>query len=114
MDPRQLVGAKLDEIRDSSRIQELDHLLRDGKLHMMTPLNLKEGWVGVSLIFGVARNGIYPGYIAAVLNLKAVLDYEAINETRNISHALMPAVPENYRLIAAIEHICELLKKKIK
>lgn len=84
IDPGNLVGTSVSEIRDENEINKLNEMLGSDEIRMYEPINLKEGWLGIPLDFRVVKNGKVIGYMASILNLENVLDeiYDNFNSER--------------------------------
>ena len=74
IDPVNLVGRSVKELRAKEKMKSLDNLMTDDALSMFPPLNLIEGWVGLPINFRVQRNGETVGYVAPIISFKAILD----------------------------------------
>ncbi len=74
VNPSQLVGHSVREFRDSASLARIEVAMQDEKFHMFSATNLVEGWVGIPLHFGVVRNNELIGYIAAIIDFKAIID----------------------------------------
>lgn len=74
MDPVGLVGTSLESLRDKAHLKRVDSMIRDENLHMLDPFNLREGWIGAPLNFGIKREGKLVGYIAPIISLRTILD----------------------------------------
>lgn len=74
MDPIQLVGRSVYDLRSDEKIKRLDKLMTYDSIQMFPPLNLAEGWVGLPINFRVHRNGTTIGYVAPVLSFKSFID----------------------------------------
>ena len=70
IDPSGLIGANVRDFRGNSSIRVLEAIMEDSDLHMFKPLNLMEGWVGISFNFSIWKNGVQDGYGIAVLNFE--------------------------------------------
>ena len=74
MDPIQLVGRSVYDLRSDEKIKRLDKLMTYDSIQMFPPLNLAEGWVGLPINFRVHRNGTTIGYVAPVVSFKSFID----------------------------------------
>ncbi len=73
IDPSGLVGTNVRDYRDEDAIRRLEELMEDEKLHLYKPLNLIEGWVGISLNFSIKREGETHGYMLAIVNFNSII-----------------------------------------
>ena len=74
MDPIQLVGRSVFDLRSDEKIKRLDKLMTFDSIRMFPPLNLAEGWVGLPINFRIHRDGTTLGYVAPVLSFKSFID----------------------------------------
>lgn len=74
VDPGQLIGTSVRDIRGEDEIARLDALMDDEEFHLFTPINMVEGMIGVPLNFNITRAGSSVGYIAAIVDFKTLID----------------------------------------
>ncbi len=74
IDPNRLSGNPIPQRSNEAIIRRMDSIMLTRELHLSKPVNLLEGWVGISFSFGVFRNGQSIGYITPAFSLKKVLD----------------------------------------
>jgi nitrogen-specific signal transduction histidine kinase len=74
INPSNLIGKTVYELRDSLAIKRLNKLLSSDKLKLFPPINLYEGWVGIPINFSVKRNDSVSGYIASIINFKNIIE----------------------------------------
>ncbi len=74
IDPNDLIGRSVGEFRDQASLARIDEAMIDEAFHLFAATNLVEGWVGIPLHFGIIREGNLIGYIAAIINFKAIMD----------------------------------------
>lgn len=73
MNPANLVGKKVNSLRNDKEIENLDRLLGKDGLHLFPPINLVEGWPGLPLNFRVYRDGKVLGYVAPIIDFKSII-----------------------------------------
>ena len=74
INPAGLVGLNVANFRDSVSMLRIDRVLDDEEYHLFAPANLVEGWVGVPLHFSIERKGTTIGYVAAIVNIRSIID----------------------------------------
>ncbi len=74
IDPSDLIGSSVREIRDAASMARIDAAMKAEGFQMFSATNLVEGWVGIPLHFSIVRDGDLVGYIAAIINFKAIID----------------------------------------
>ena len=75
IDPFQLKGATVKNIRPKHEIKHLDRLMNQPAIELFPPINLIEGWAAFPFNFSVKnKNGVVIGYIAPVVNVKYLLN----------------------------------------
>lgn len=74
INPSGLIGISVKDLRDEETIKRLDAIMDDEEFHLYPATNLVEGWVGIPLHFNVVRDEKSIGYIAAIINFKAIID----------------------------------------
>ncbi|GGW72997.1 two-component sensor histidine kinase [Winogradskyella epiphytica] len=76
IDPPGLKGVSLKNLLSNERIEALDELMTTDDILIFTPINLREGWVGLPFNFTVHDNqNEVLGYMAPVINAKYLLNY---------------------------------------
>lgn len=76
IDPAELKGKSVKDLRTEEEIDELSKLLLTNEIKLFEPINLKEGWAGFPFNFSVKDIKGQPiGYMAPIINVKYLLDY---------------------------------------
>jgi signal transduction histidine kinase len=73
IDPSSLVGTNVGDYRGETALRNLERVFQDEKLHLYKPLNLIEGWVGISFNFSVRDKGEVIGYVIAIVNFNSII-----------------------------------------
>lgn len=73
INPANLVGTSVRDIRSDATIQRLDRVMQDEQFHLFKVTNLVEGWVGIPIDFNVVRNKQSVGYIAAIADFNSII-----------------------------------------
>ncbi len=85
IDPSNLRGTSVKNIRDHKRITELNELMVSNDIKLLTPINLREGWAGFPFNFSAKNSkGEILGYITPILNVKYLLDYFYENNNEDL------------------------------
>ncbi|MEQ8584182.1 MAG: HAMP domain-containing sensor histidine kinase [Marinoscillum sp.] len=73
-DPAKLIGSSVREFRSAAEIAELDAVMRDELIHLLAPINMVEGKVGIPVTFGIVRDEQVLGYVAAIIDFKTLIN----------------------------------------
>lgn len=73
-DPGKLIGTSVREIRSEGEIAELDAVMRGESIHLLAPINMVEGMVGIPATFSIVRDGVVLGYVAAIIDFKTLIN----------------------------------------
>jgi PAS domain S-box-containing protein len=72
--PAGLVGSNVSQFRSERELKLLDEAVLKENILMFEPFNLVEGWAGISMNFGIKRNGKAIGYVSPIINLNYILE----------------------------------------
>ncbi|WP_348717139.1 sensor histidine kinase [Tenacibaculum sp. 190130A14a] len=85
IDPSNLKGISVKNIRDEKRIKELNDLMNSKEIKLFTPINLREGWAGFPFNFSARNNkNEVLGYVTPIINVKYLLDYFYENHNEDL------------------------------
>ncbi len=85
IDPSNLKGISVKNIRNKERIKELNDLMTSKEIKLFTPINLREGWAGFPFNFSARNNkNEILGYVTPIINVKYLLDYFYENHNEDL------------------------------
>ncbi len=74
MDPAKLEGTSVKQFRNEAELALLNYAIERETMVMFEPFNLKEGWPGLAMHFGVHRDSVPIGFVATIVELQYVLE----------------------------------------
>ncbi|MDX1773423.1 sensor histidine kinase [Oceanihabitans sediminis] len=76
IDPANIKGLSARELMSTHGLKEFEELMKSDSINLMTPINVKEGWVGFPFSFKVEnKQETTNGYLTSILNVKYLLNY---------------------------------------
>ncbi len=81
VNPDGLVGTSVKDIVGAKGIRNLESVKRSESFKSFGPVNLVEGRVGITLDFGILKNGESIGYISAITDFKPIVERIYSEET---------------------------------
>ncbi len=87
IDEAGIKGMNVSKFRPKEEIEELDKLMKSDKIRLFEPINLYEGWAGFPFNFAISNNNNEViGYMAALINVKYLLDYFYLPDESDFVH----------------------------
>ncbi len=74
IDPNNLAGSFIPQKSDEEIIARMDSIMLTKEISMSRPINLYEGWLGISFAFSLFQEGNPVGYVTPILSLKEILE----------------------------------------
>ena len=86
IDEAGIKGMNVSDFRPKEEIEELDQLLKSDRISLFEPINLYEGWAGFPFNFSIKINNEVIGYIAALINVKYLLNFFYLQDESEFVH----------------------------
>jgi two-component sensor histidine kinase len=87
IDEAGIKGMNVSDFRPKEEIEELDKLMKSDSIRLFEPINLYEGWAGFPFNFAISNNNNEViGYMAALINVKYLLDYFYLPDESEFVH----------------------------
>lgn len=74
IDPNHLAGNHIPQVTNPEIIARMDSIMLDRDIHVSRPINLLEGWMGLSFSFSLYRGGIPIGYVTPIFSLQEIME----------------------------------------
>ena len=74
IDPNHLAGNHIPQVTNPEIIARIDSIMLDRDIHVSRPINLLEGWMGLSFSFSLYRGGIPIGYVTPIFSLQEIME----------------------------------------
>ncbi|SEA53953.1 sensor histidine kinase [Bizionia paragorgiae] len=76
IDPAGIKGVNANTLVSKKRMAEFEQIMQTDDIHLLTPINVKEGWVGFPFSFTIRdKQNKLSGYLTPIINVKYLLNY---------------------------------------